>query len=495
MPNVTELVASTARLGLTLLAGPAEGRTIHEVAAVESLDGVSGAQRGSLLVVMQAASTAALPYELDVAIRQAANLQLAALILAGRDHLPITSARLAERARLPVLTVAPGRDVADLVLRIDRVIRGGAADALARAESAMQALREAEGHGDITALLAAVSEALGCQLALDEDPSPGTPADGYGVVSLHGRAIAQIRTDHRDVAAGLVLPAVTAAVSRLRQNELDRRFAPTQTRAELLTQMLVADRNELVALADQARNLGLPIHDIHVAAWIQVNQAEQTSTENLVQQRRLLDSAALIALETLHAGHGLWHVARLGASVLVVLCTDRAGGLGLTDRVRRDVERVIAAILEHDDTTLYVGMGTPQRGAEGIRQSAMEARAAAGSAETGSRHGAVTTFDSSGLRRILADLYSSPLNRRMIAELLAPLDALGRTRSRQAIETLAAFLDAQGSPTRAARDLHLHPNAVSYRVRHIVQTLDIDLSDADMRFALHLACRARLLDR
>jgi DNA-binding PucR family transcriptional regulator len=125
----------------------------------------------------------------------------------------------------------------------------------------------------------------------------------------------------------------------------------------------------------------------------------------------------------------------------------------------------------------------------------MEARAATDSAQAGARRGVVVMFDGTGLRRILVDVSSSPLSRRLIAELLAPLDAQGPVQARQSIETLAAYLDAQSSPTQAARVLHLHPNAVSYRIRRITDLLRVDLTDPDTRFTLHLACRTRLLDR
>ena len=200
------------------------------------------------------------------------------------------------------------------------------------------------------------------------------------------------------------------------------------------------------------------------------------------------------ALRTLPSKRALWHVARLGGSLLL-LCTERAPDGRLVQRVTSDVQRLLDSLPPQDDAAVFAGMGTTQRGVEGIRQSAMEARAATDSAQAGARRGVVVMFDGTGLRRILVDVSSSPLSRRLIAELLAPLDAQGPAQARQSIETLAAYLDAQSSPTQAARVLHLHPNAVSYRIRRITDLLRIDLTDPDTRFTLHLACRTRLLDR
>ena len=77
-------------------------------------------------------------------------------------------------------------------------------------------------------------------------------------------------------------------------------------------------------------------------------------------------------------------------------------------------------------------------------------------------------------------------------ELLAPVDALGPTKAATAVATLHAYLDEHGSLQRAATRLHLHRNAVVYRLDRI-KAAGIDLADADTRFALQLACRARLL--
>jgi DNA-binding PucR family transcriptional regulator len=41
--------------------------------------------------------------------------------------------------------------------------------------------------------------------------------------------------------------------------------------------------------------------------------------------------------------------------------------------------------------------------------------------------------------------------------------------------------------------LHLHRNAVRYRVQRAFEVLGIDEDDADQRLFLHLACRAQRL--
>jgi DNA-binding PucR family transcriptional regulator len=76
---------------------------------------------------------------------------------------------------------------------------------------------------------------------------------------------------------------------------------------------------------------------------------------------------------------------------------------------------------------------------------------------------------------------------------LAPLEALGPRRAQTAVRTLQVYLDERGSLKRAGTSLHLHRNAVAYRIRRIAEVLDADLDDAEQRLALQLACRAWLL--
>jgi DNA-binding PucR family transcriptional regulator len=109
------------------------------------------------------------------------------------------------------------------------------------------------------------------------------------------------------------------------------------------------------------------------------------------------------------------------------------------------------------------------------------------------RLGGIEVTDETGLRRVLLDFYASPLSRALLNDILAPLDALGTERSAIAVRTLLAYLSNRNSLARAGEALTLHPNAVNYRIRKIEQSLQLDLEDPDIRFALELACRMRLM--
>ena len=124
---------------------------------------------------------------------------------------------------------------------------------------------------------------------------------------------------------------------------------------------------------------------------------------------------------------------------------------------------------------------------------AAEARGAIAAARAAGKPAGVTAHDATGVQRMLMEWYASDTARSSVRTQLAPLERLGQTRSQTAIRTLATFLDEQGSIARTAERLHLHRNAVAYRMRRITDLLGVDLDDPDQRLALQLACRARLL--
>jgi sugar diacid utilization regulator len=311
------------------------------------------------------------------------------------------------------------------------------------------------------------------------------------------RVVGTVRCAVPDRAADLVVPSVAAAVGRLVRRTLEHRFAPSQTRAELLAQIVVAEPTHLVGLTEQARSIGLPVDSTHVAFWVDLRpQHAGEGDPPIAERRRLLSGAEMLCLEIMHPSDTWWHVVRVGGSLLLLASDDDGGdGQVLVRAARADVDVAVARLVADEGAVAHVGMGTDQRGLGGIRQSSVEARSAAELALRTGRPGVITVMDTTGLRRVLADLHASPLSRRVMDELLAPVDALGPARAATAVRTLTAYLDHQCSPKHAGAALHLHPNAVTYRIQRVTETLGVELSDPDVRLGLHLACRMRgLLD-
>jgi DNA-binding PucR family transcriptional regulator len=187
-------------------------------------------------------------------------------------------------------------------------------------------------------------------------------------------------------------------------------------------------------------------------------------------------------------------VARPDASIVLVRTSrsdPRRRGERLEHAMLDEVLRV--GLARQPDGRFRVGVGSPHDGPAGLRVSVEEARIALASAQLGEEAVSIATFDSLGLRRMLAEWLATDTARDTVRDLLAPLDALGVEKAAVAIETLHAYLDERGSLKRAAVRLNVHRNAVVYRMAQIAEILPYDLDDADDRFTLQLACRARLM--
>ena len=87
-------------------------------------------------------------------------------------------------------------------------------------------------------------------------------------------------------------------------------------------------------------------------------------------------------------------------------------------------------------------------------------------------------FESAGLAQRLAESRLAPL---------AELTPAGRTRME---ETALAYVQHGGNAAAMARDLHLHPQTVRYRLTRLRELLGDRLDDPDARFELELALRA-----
>ena len=78
---------------------------------------------------------------------------------------------------------------------------------------------------------------------------------------------------------------------------------------------------------------------------------------------------------------------------------------------------------------------------------------------------------------------------RFATRLLKPLTDYDERHGSALVATLAAYLDAAGSPTATARVLNLHINSLYYRLQRISELGRFDLDDPEVRFELQLALR------
>jgi sugar diacid utilization regulator len=481
VPTIDQLLRTRTGRALTLVAGPADARDVETVAIVDAIEELETAPAGALALLSRHASSLAAGYQLDVALRVGAQRRIAALAVYGEATTSLTAIRLAGRARVALLAVDPRRDLGELAFALDHGIREDARAALDRIMEAIDAVEAAERHGTL-AVIAAAGEATGATLRL---AGPDAPGAARAAVVIEGRGEAEIVADRGDAATHVAVRLAAEAVSRIWASERRALRAPARERAEVLTELLLASGARRDRAAVRAEDLGLPVHGWHVVARIEPADAAAAGDGDA-----LLDAA----LAAIAAGGHDWQALRAESTLMLLRSWRRAPGERGAARALAEVDDLLVEIrARRDGAPMRCGVAGPRSGAEGLRTCAGEALAALSAARSLGRVNAAVPIDAVALPRTLIDWLTSDAGRLATQRLLEPLDALGTVRAETAVRTLHVYLDEQGSLVRCAERLHLHRNAVAYRLRQIREHIGSDLDDPDQRLALQLACRARLL--
>ena len=436
-------------------------RPVRSVRLCESAETIPTVGEDGLAIVAPRASAELVDYRLDVAVRLASAAGLAALALYDLEPVPVTTERLAARGGLVLLGLVGGADPGDLLVLLDRGLRPGASTALARLTELERVLCGVI-DGSAAEILAVASGALLAPLEL----VGSTVAAPSGIV---GGA----------VAARMTADAIERA-RRAREAEADRRV---RAASSALADVLGATGARGQAELEQVRRLGIAIEGLHCVALIR-SAAEPRS----VTAVEVAISVSRIAVDLVQHRPG-WLVAVAG-DVVVILLSGVDDGASDPDLRRLIAEVVGRSASDHPDRRLHASIGTAHAGRDGVRRS--HAEAASALARGLDDDPSITVFDASGLLRLIAEWAPTPSGERILRAALAPLAALGPPRANVLIETLQVYLDNLGSNTAAARVLHLHPNAVAYRMRRIRDLLGSEINEPDERIMLQLACRAAL---
>ena len=122
-----------------------------------------------------------------------------------------------------------------------------------------------------------------------------------------------------------------------------------------------------------------------------------------------------------------------------------------------------------------------------------EARTALDIARGQHLHTAPYVYEHGGLAELIVGSSMTEHFRSFANGLLAPLAAQDARSHGRLMETLAAFVAANGNVLHAAEQLYIHRNTLKYRLRQIEKALGGSLDDPDLRLKLQLALYIRRL--
>jgi len=482
MTCVDAILSAPPLTGLARVNDVGGDREVTGVWLAERFSDLEAAPAGSLAILGRVASESATDYRFDMALRWAA-LGGVGAVGAFADQQwrpPLTAIDIARRADLALVSIPGKLDLTALLFAVLAEVGGGPGLALARASAGLDAVDRAEQAGaDLETLYVMVAASLGSPVERD----PADPA----------RWVAPAAHGDLAIAARFVLRAAADAAARLADEERKARELPIRSRSELLTELLISESALNEDLLERARHLGVALAGWHVAVRIEADNLTEVTPDE-IGRFELLESLGQASLTAAAAAGGTWYLSRIARAIVLIWMTKSDPGGQAAARAMRSASRALEAIkTRFPALRLRAGVSTPHEGPLGLRAAAAEARSAIIAGRAAGKPPGVTAHDAAGVQRMLMEWYASDTARASVRVQLAPLERLGPARADTAIRTLATFLDEQGSVHRTAQRLHLHRNAVSYRLRRITGLLGVDLEDADQRLALQLACRARLL--
>jgi hypothetical protein len=479
MPTVDELLRHPLTRGLTLVAGPWDARGVGSVVIVDAIADLHRAAEGAVALLTPSASSVALGYQLDVALATAGERGLAALAVYGAATTSVTAIRLADRTRVALLTIDGSVDLTDLAFGLARQIRADPGGVLNRSLDAVRAIAAAEADGT-EAVLEAAAQTVGSTFVLR-----GAPGAAVAVpVVSDGRADGFVCVERDDHAALLSAHLVAGAIGRIRTLAIKAARRPAQARADALSMVLTAPEPRLAGAVERARDVGIRLDGDLAVAHVELASEPD---RDLVTRRAMDDELDDLVLATAGA---TWHRARVDDALLLI-CDDPAEDV--VDVARRVL---VAARDAFPQATFFCGAGAFLHGAAGLRESASQATTAAAAARGWGRPGVPVHVDDVGLPPMMVDWLGSRAAQESMTRLLAPFAGLDAARAETTVRTLQVYLDERGSLARAGERLHLHKNAVAYRMKRIREQLaGVDLDDPDRRLELQLACRAWLLTR
>ncbi|OLT18616.1 hypothetical protein BJF78_00360 [Pseudonocardia sp. CNS-139] len=492
--RVAHLLGVAELAGAELVGGAAGlDREIADVAVVHVLGDVETLPAGTLAVT---AFRNPLGYELEVVARAGHARGLAGLVTTGRRRVLTSTRRMCDRLALPLVSVPDAQPVG-IAAALARHVHDPVHLATARV---LQVVRRLPAGATTAQILDALHGGLGTPVALvgrdrgvlagaEDLPLAGVPLPAAAQAGPAGDGhlvLAPVTVDdplRPDLWVAALLPeappvwvdgvvtllrvvafAVAAATARERvAGERDARDRSTLA-AELMDPTRAVGRQTV----ERALRVGWRLDGWHTGVYLRLT-GDATPTPA---------GAAAVADALRRCGLTGAFAERADGWVLWTTADTEPPSESF-----RGVRDAVAAALATvgDEVPLVAGVGRPYEGRGGIATTLQEAAEA--SLFAGAR-GPVEHVDGLGARRYLARWHQSEAFTSYAATLLAPLggqDVL--------LDTLAVYLDRESSATATASHLGVHRNTVNQRIERVQQLLHVDLTRADDRLVVQLACR------
>lgn len=144
---------------------------------------------------------------------------------------------------------------------------------------------------------------------------------------------------------------------------------------------------------------------------------------------------------------------------------------------------------EFPGSSVYIGLSGPAKALLDWQQTYEESLQAMQLAQRLQIGNQVVEFKSLGVYKLLYELESQPTVRRFADEIMRSLVEYDEQNRGSLVKTVEAYFNHHGNISQTAESLFVHRNTLLYRMERIQDLTQMQLDEANMRLALHLALK------
>jgi DNA-binding PucR family transcriptional regulator len=267
--------------------------------------------------------------------------------------------------------------------------------------------------------------------------------------------------------------------------------AAGRVRDDLLEGLLLARASDTEEARRWAQHLGYDPTRAHQVVSVALDdhsplgEGGEEDAAATAHRRRVFDS-----LERFIAGRAPAALVGTHAGQMVILApeeTSPPGRRAALTPIQLAGEALGHARRTFPEAVLTIGVGGRCRESTEVARAYAQARRTIEAARRLGRQGQVVAFEDLGIHRLLLQVPDLGELRSFADEVIGRLSAYERKHNSGYLRTFATYLRENGSLQRAARQLHVHPNTVTYRLNRVQEITGLDLGRYQDRLMAQVA--------
>lgn len=240
----------------------------------------------------------------------------------------------------------------------------------------------------------------------------------------------------------------------------------------------------------RAAALGFHMDAPHAVVLIRISSNYDTATK-AVSVERMNRNAIINEIDLLLNARGYTsHIAKEGNSYLFIMDPGVSSMQRIAEKnLKNDLVDLLATVSSHHpQLSITINCGTMRRGIKGMIRSYHEANIVSRARDALGRSDVLAFTDIDIFRFIFSEKPQTEINN-FVAETFGDLLAYGSADENTLLSTLEMYFNCQCNLGRMAKQMFIHYNTGTYRLKRIEELTGLSLSNRNDRFRLEMALR------